>query len=189
MSFSSLLDLVCSFGFIPEPDTLSDQGGFDSLPSSIQNFTDFLLGLSPSVQLRNVDFIRQRSFNGHVYDLQSFSTTYHIEGVLSSNCRCVPIPELVSYRELGVDVDELEEVARPWTERPDIPIGEGGRDILTWGTHKGEYASWFESRGAKFQKNVVGPKRYELIKSGKVKFKDLVDPNTGRLYRLDELGG
>jgi hypothetical protein len=189
MSFSSLLDLVCSFGFIPEPDTLSDQGGFDSLPSSIQNFTDFLLGLSPSVQLRNVDFIRQRSFNGHVYDLQSFSTTYHIEGVLSSNCRCVPIPELVSYRELGVDVDELEEVARPWTERPDIPIGEGGRDILTWGTHKGEYASWFESRGAKFQKNVVGPKRYELIQAGKVKFKDLVDPQTGRLYRLDELEG
>ena len=106
---------------------------------------------------------------------------------LHPNCRCVPIPQTVSYRELGIDIDELEEVARPWTERPDIPIGEGGRDILTWGKHQGEYASWFESRGEKFQKNVVGPRRYELIKSGKVTFKDLVDPQTGRLKTLKEL--
>jgi hypothetical protein len=106
---------------------------------------------------------------------------------LHPNCRCVPVPITVSYRELGIDIDELEEVARPWTERPDIPIGEGGRNIVSWGTHQGEYASWFESRGEQFQKNVVGPKRLELIQSGKVKFKDLVDPNTGRLYRLDEL--
>jgi hypothetical protein len=106
---------------------------------------------------------------------------------LHPNCRCVPVPITVSYRELGVDIDELEDVARPWTERPDIPIGEGGRNIDSWGTHQGEYDSWFESRGEKFQKNVVGPRRYEFIKSGKVKFKDLVDQNTGRLYRLDEL--
>jgi len=187
MTFASLLDLVSSFGFIPEVDTLSNQGRFDALPANIQKFTDFLLGFSPSVQLRNVDFIRQRSFNGHVYDLQSFSTTYHVEGVLSSNCRCVQIPQTVTFRELGIDIDEFEEVARPWTTRPDIPIGDGGRNILTWGSHKGEYASWFESRGEQFQKNVVGPKRLALIQSGKVSFKDLVDPETGRLYRLDEL--
>lgn len=102
-------------------------------------------------------------------------------------CRCCKIPVTVSYRELGIDIDELEEVARPWTERPDIPIGEGGRNITDWGTHKGEYSKWFESRGEKFQKNVVGPRRYELIKSGKVTFKDLVDPQTGRLKTLKEL--
>ena len=106
---------------------------------------------------------------------------------LHPNCRCVPVPVTVSYRELGVDIDEIEDVARPWTERPDIPIGEGSRNILTWGEHQGEYASWFESRGEQFQKNVVGPKRLAMIQSGKVKFKDLVDPQTGRLYRLDEL--
>lgn len=187
MSFASLLNLVSSFGFIPEVDTLSNQGRFDALPANIQKFTDFLLGFSPSVQLRNVDFIRQRSFNGHVYDLQSFSTTYHVEGVLSSNCRCVQIPQTVTFRELGIDIDEFEEVARPWTTRPDIPIGEGSRNITGWGTHKGEYSKWFESRGEKFQKNVVGPKRFALIQAGKVTFKDLVDPATGRLYRLDEL--
>jgi hypothetical protein len=168
-------------------------GFFDSLQNSIwvnpKLFGDFTRVYAGHILPTNVVSIKRRKFSGHVYDLQCLSGMYHVDGALSSNCRCVPIPELVSYRELGVDVDELEEVARPWTERPDIPIGEGGRDILTWGTHKGEYASWFESRGAKFQKNVVGPKRYALIQAGKVKFKDLVDPNTGRLYRLDELGG
>ena len=106
---------------------------------------------------------------------------------LHPRCRCVQIPQTVTFRELGIDMDEFEEVARPWTTRPDIPIGEGGRNILTWGSHKGEYASWFESRGEQFQKNVVGPKRFELIKSGNVKFKDLVDPQTGRLKTLEEL--
>jgi hypothetical protein len=124
-----------------------------------------------------------------VLDGQEFEFGEGPPMILHPRCRCVKLPVLVSYRELGLDIDELEEVARPWTERPDIPIGEGGRNITGFGTHKGEYATWFESRGEKFQKNVVGPKRYELIKSGKVKFKDLVDPNTGRLYRLDELGG
>ena len=96
---------------------------------------------------------------------------------------------LVSYRELGLDVDELEEVARPWTERPDIPVGEGGRNVITWGKHKGSYSSWFDSRGEQFQRNVVGPKRLELIKAGKVKFGDLVDPQTGRLIPWKELKG
>jgi hypothetical protein len=122
-----------------------------------------------------------------VLDGQEFEFGEGPPMILHPRCRCVKLPVLVSYRELGLDIDELEEVARPWTERPDIPIGEGGRNITGFGTHKGEYATWFESRGEKFQKNVVGPKRYELIRAGRVKFKDLVDPQTGRLYRLDEL--
>ena len=150
-------------------------------------FSDFSRVYAGDVLLTDVVSIKTRKFFGHVYDLQCLSGMYHVDGVLSSNCRCVKIPVTVTFRELGIDMDEFEEVARPWTTRPDIPIGEGGRNILTWGSHKGEYASWFESRGEQFQKNVVGPERLALIKSGKVKFKDLVDPETGRLYRIDEL--
>ena len=108
---------------------------------------------------------------------------------LHPNCRCFPVSQTVSYRSLGVEVDELDEVARPWTIREDIPIGEGGRNILQYGTHKGNYATWFNNQGEAFQKRVVGKGRYDLIKQGKVKFKDLVDPNTGRLYRINELPG
>ena len=126
--------------------------------------------------------LRCASLDGNEYEIGKGPKV-----ILHPRCRCCKIPVTVTFRELGIDIDEFEEVARPWTTRPDIPIGEGGRNILTWGSHKGEYASWFESRGEQFQKNVVGPKRLALIQSGKVTFKDLVDPATGRLYRLDEL--
>lgn len=126
--------------------------------------------------------LRCASLDGNEYEIGKGPKV-----ILHPRCRCCKIPVTVTFRELGIDIDEFEEVARPWTTRPDIPIGEGGRNILTWGSHKGEYASWFESRGEQFQKNVVGPKRLALIQSGKVSFKDLVDPETGRLYRLDEL--
>ena len=106
---------------------------------------------------------------------------------LHVNCRCVPIAELISYRELGVPVKELDEVSRPWTIRPDVPIGEGGRNILEFGQHQGNYATWFDTRGDQFKKTVLGPRRYELYKEGKISFDDLVNPKTGKLYRLDEL--
>jgi len=104
-------------------------------------------------------------------------------------CRCVPITVTKTWRELGLDRDELEQVARPWTDRGDLPIGEGGRNILDYGKHKGNYASWFDGRGDQFKQNVLGPKRYELYKQGKIGFGDLVDKQTGRLLRVDELPG
>ena len=103
------------------------------------------------------------------------------------NCRCFPVSITKTYRELGIDADELEEVARPWTEREDLPIGEGGRNIEDYGKHKGNYDSWFESRGERFQRNVLGPRRYELWEKGKVDFKDFVNPKTGKLYLISEL--
>jgi hypothetical protein len=136
-----------------------------------------------NLQTGNGTCLRCAALDGSQYDIGAGPPI-----PLHPRCRCVPVPVTVSYRELGIDIDELEEVVRPWTERPDIPIGEGGRNITGWGTHKGEYSKWFEARGEKFQRNVVGPKRLELIQAGKVKFKDLVDSQTGRLYRLDELG-
>lgn len=123
--------------------------------------------------------------------LDSGQEVYPIDGgpVIPAhlNCRCFQIASLVSYKELGVNIDELEEVARPWTIREDIPIGEGGRAILDFGQHQGNYESWMKTRGAVFQKNVLGPKRYELWKSGKVKMIDMVDIDTMRLKRIDNL--
>lgn len=102
-------------------------------------------------------------------------------------CRCFPVAQTVTFREIGFDIDEFKEVARPWTERPDIPVDEGGRNIINYGFHKGDYATWFESLGKKAQVNALGPGRYELWKSGRVKFKDFADAKTGRIKRIDEL--
>ncbi len=126
--------------------------------------------------------IQCASLDGNKYQLgEGPSCPLHV------NCRCTEIPVTVSWRELGIDADEIEDVARPWTIRDDVPIGEGGRNIRDYGFHEGEYAQWFESRGEAFQRTVLGPGRYELYTEGKIGFKDLVDSETGRRKTIKEL--
>lgn len=106
---------------------------------------------------------------------------------LHCRCRCVALPQLKTWRELGLDRDELEPAIRPYTIRPDVNIDAGGmRAIIESGRHQGDYASWFAKQGRAFQQNVVGPGRLELLDSGKIKFEDLVD-GTGSQRTLKEL--
>jgi len=106
---------------------------------------------------------------------------------LHARCRCVTTPETNSWRDLGIDIDELEDAARPYTMRPDKSIGVGGaREIEEYGFHQGDYGSWFEKQSDSFKLNAVGPGRLELMESGKVKFGDLVD-SKGNLLTLEEL--
>lgn len=56
-----------------------------------------LAGLVSPVQIVKVEL---RAFSGHVYDLQSHSSMYIANGILSSNCRCTYLEDLVSIEEL-----------------------------------------------------------------------------------------
>lgn len=106
---------------------------------------------------------------------------------LHPRCRCVILPVTLTYKELGIDLPELEAAARPYTKRPDKNIDTGGkRTILEVGQHQGDYASWFEKQPKGFQLEAVGPKRFELLQSGRVEFADLVD-SAGSLRTLDQL--
>lgn len=135
----------------------------------------------------DVLFIREKHFRGHVYDLQTFSSLYSIPGVITSNCRCLLVPVTKSWRELGIDADEFEAEVRPWTTRPDKNIDAGGRrTIIEHGFRKGDYGSWFKDQSAAFQRNVLGPGRYELWESGALEWRDLAD-EWGNLRTLDEL--
>ena len=62
------------------------------------------------------------------------------------------------------------------------------RTIIESGRHQGDYASWWAKQPKAFQVNAVGPGRYELLKSGKIEFGDLVD-GRGRQRTLEELRG
>ncbi|MGE4537605.1 MAG: phage minor head protein [Desulfovibrio sp.] len=106
---------------------------------------------------------------------------------LHARCRCQLSPMTISWRDLGIDIDELEDAARPYTIRPGKNIGAGGRrEILEYGQHKGDYGSWFEKQDEAFKLNVVGPGRLALLQEGKVKFEDFVD-GAGNLRTLEEL--
>ncbi|NJB67507.1 hypothetical protein GGQ74_001147 [Desulfobaculum xiamenense] len=109
---------------------------------------------------------------------------------LHPRCRCVLLPKTRTWRELGLDMDEVAEVYRPYAMHGNTNIGAGGRrTIEEVGRHQGDYASWFGKQSHTFKENVVGPGRLDLLRRGEVGFKDLVDPQTGRLRTIEELGG
>lgn len=108
---------------------------------------------------------------------------------LHIRCRCVWLPELISWKQLGLDIPEMEEAYRPYTIRPDKSIGVGGRrTIIEHGFYGEDYAEWMKTRSESFRRDLVGPRRLELLKSGQKDFKDLVDHQTGKLLTLQELG-
>lgn len=105
------------------------------------------------------------------------------------NCRGVYVPILKTFREIGLNIDELEEVARPWTIREQGPIGTGGRKILNFGTTKENFGGWWESLSEEDKlKTSVGPVRGKLLQEGLVRWEDLSDKRTGLPYTLEQLG-
>jgi hypothetical protein len=107
---------------------------------------------------------------------------------LHPRCRCIALPVTASWRDLGINADDLKEAARPYTKRPDKSIDAGGRrDIIEHGFHDSDYGTWFAKQSNVFQENAVGPRRAAMLRAGKVKFHDLVD-GQGRLRTLANLG-
>lgn len=96
----------------------------------------------------------------------------------------------MSYRELGLDINELERSARPFTERLPGEIGLGRFGTITKaGTIKGSFEDFFFTRDEKYQKDLLGPVRYSLLKEGKIEFQDIVDKNGNvRLLKKDKEG-
>lgn len=106
---------------------------------------------------------------------------------LHPRCRCVALPVTLTWRELGLDIDEMEEVARPYTQRPDENIDAGGkRTIEESGQHQGDYGTWFAQQDRAWRVKAAGPGRVELLESGEVSFHELVDAK-GELRTLEEL--
>lgn len=97
---------------------------------------------------------------------------------------------MVSWKELGFsNLEELDEVARPWVIRDNKSIDAGGRrSIIEHGFEQGSYGDWYKKQSPTIQKNLLGPRRVELLNSGKVKWEDLVNRTDGKLILLRNLG-
>ena len=95
-------------------------------------------------------------------------------------CRCLLLPVTKTWRELGFDIDEMEEAYRPWTER------EPNREIFDYGSTADNFPEWFMTRSTQFQNNAVGIRRAELIRAGTIDFRDIVD-SRGTLILIADL--
>ena len=88
------------------------------------------------------------------------------------NCRCILLPLIKSFREVGVDLDEIPDRTRASLD------GSVPADLKA--------TDWFETKSKAFQKQYLGEARYELFKEGKITLSDLIS-KSGETLTIKEL--
>jgi SPP1 gp7 family putative phage head morphogenesis protein len=91
---------------------------------------------------------------------------------LHPNCRSLLIPIMKSYRELGLDIDE---------------ISEGTRASMDGQTPSSTtFTKWFDGKDKEFQEKYLGAGRFQLYKSGAITIGQLINKD-GEMLTLKEL--
>ncbi len=91
---------------------------------------------------------------------------------IHANCRCLLLPVLKSYRELGLDVDEMKTGTRA-SDLGQVPADTSFDAFLK--RHDDDYLD-----------ELLGPGRANLYRSGKITLRDLVSGD-GRVLTLEQL--
>lgn len=121
---------------------------------------------------------------------------------LHPRCRCMWSPITKTWDELFEErrlVDkngdpltqkEMRDDYRKWTNREEsnINLGRGAGNVNSYEWGGRDYGEYITGKGGQSLINAVGPNRAKLIESGKLKFSDLVNKETGELYTLAQLG-
>lgn len=93
-------------------------------------------------------------------------------GALHWGCRSTSIPILKSWRDLGIDEDEVPETTRSSMD------GQVPQDL--------SFEGWLKKQSAARQDTVLGNGKAALWRAGKISFRDLLDQN-GRPLTTEEL--
>lgn len=111
-------------------------------------------------------------------------------------CRCVFRAKTVTYRELGININELDEVLKPVVMRgytedgkyhvPAINTG-GNATIQSLSFYKGGIREAFPYLSVNQQQSILGLARYVLYKDKKLTIDNLIELPSGRLRLLKEL--
>ena len=88
------------------------------------------------------------------------------------NCRCQIVPVLKSWKELGIDEDE-------------VPIGTRS-SLDGYVSQDMTFDKWLKTKSSEFQKEYLGAGRYELYSKGKITLSDLINQK-GRYLSIKEL--
>ncbi len=133
--------------------------------------------------------------------LDSAGLVYPLNGgpsmPLHPRCRCIKEWVTKTFRELGIDVDEMRETKyKPYSIRGNIDpttgkftknkVGVGGQKTVSVGRFLGTYPEFFKAQTKEVQLSMLGPSRYELWKSGKIKLSDMTD-KSGKTILLKDL--
>ena len=88
------------------------------------------------------------------------------------NCRCILLPIVKSFKELGIPLDE-------------VPIGTRS-SMDGYVSRDTTFDKFFERQSKKFQEEYLGKSRYELYKKGTITLSDLLNQQ-GRYLSVSEL--
>jgi SPP1 gp7 family putative phage head morphogenesis protein len=144
--------------------------------TNTSNFSKACKRFSSHVSLvQIVDITYRHVINLPVYDINTLSSIYTCNGILSSNCRCIVTPITSTWKDLGVNMEELDNI------RPDN--FNKLKPMVTGKTYSQRFKDFTDDQ----KLDLLGKTRFELIKAGKLDFQDLVNFKTGELYRLEEL--
>ncbi len=168
-------------------DSISFEDSRNSINANSVLLGEYARRFSGQVALTNVEFVREKHLCGHVYDLQTISTLYYVKGVVSSNCRCCSVPSTISWRELGIDIDEFQSEADQWIVRGKVgkdgeitvnPVGTGGANPILKISQHSDAQGWYDSLSDTEKRSTgLGPGRIKLLDEGKIKITDLIDHN------------
>lgn len=102
-------------------------------------------------------------------------------------CRCCHVPQTISWRELGLDIDEFQSEADQWIVRGKVgkdgeitvnPVGTGGANPILKISHHSDAQGWYDSLSDTEKRSTgLGPGRIKLLDEGKIKITDLIDHN------------
>ena len=175
--------------------------------------SDLIKGWKWNSATENGSFSTGRGICISCLSLDSRGEVYPLKGgpqiPLHPNCRCFPEMVTKTFREMGVDTDELMEAYRPYTIRgagidpetgelfyrgvdPEIHkifpqrVGTGRRNIISVGNYLGTYEDFFVKQSRLVQIQTLGPGRWQLWNDGKIKLGDLTTKN-GRMRLLKEV--
>lgn len=117
------------------------------------------------------------NYDQATYDLDgkpTGSTTLPFNGgpVYHFGCRCSLVPVTRSWKDLGINVDEI-----PTSTRASMN-GQVAANL--------QFEDWLADKSAAFQDKVLGPGRAALFRGGKITLRDLLN-QSGRPLSLDEL--
>lgn len=101
-------------------------------------------------------------------------------------CRSLRIPYLPNS-------DAMRPYVRAFTSINDLPKADRSALYASGGVGRVKssltYKDWFSAQPASFQREWLGPTRYEWYREGKFGIDDFVDPRTGRTYTIADLEG
>lgn len=108
-----------SLGISPTPNSSREEPVTDRGPADPERLREILFRFSRQVTTDKIIDIQHDFYQGHVYDLQTSTTLYTINGYLASNCECTWVAATQADLEPGIG--EWPYVGEPPISAPRIP--------------------------------------------------------------------